>query len=315
MAKIFEKNNDGTYVFGEGEIKGWSFESTLPNPQKERTVRNAILAVLNHQASGNHEMARKILNLQVNGDTVCGAIVGTLTRYAAGGIVQAAAAKAAKEVREEASRTVGQAPRNGTSSIDQVSSLIEDLATKHGYRPKMVEHHQNGNPARVWVWTSPEDSTKILSWIGAEDIGNNRRLILDPRNGYKLPQWATSAGRPEYVEHEAYGDDPSMGSQIEEGLRDRERAVSRGTYDPNSGTYSKERKGNRNPYKAGESWIKRTLGEKISIGTARNGKNGTKACELCLDPIKGGEMFIKGTTGAKRAHKLCFEERAKHVHA
>ena len=107
MTKVFDTNKDGTYLFGEGAIRGWAFDSTLPNNQKERSIRNAMLAMLRHQADGDHKTARKILNLQVNGKTVAGVICEGIMRYSLASDAAQEATRASSEVAAEASRTMG----------------------------------------------------------------------------------------------------------------------------------------------------------------------------------------------------------------
>tara|TARA_R110002110_G_scaffold225632_6_gene439712 strand:+ start:297 stop:1301 length:1005 start_codon:yes stop_codon:yes gene_type:complete len=329
---VIDKNPDGTFVFGDGQLTGWAFDSTCPPAGKERTIRNAILSMLRAQVDGDHALAKKILNIPVNGKTVAGAICEGITLYAMSSHSQKVAVKAVEEVHEESARTGRMADGRAVISVEKTNILIENNCRRFGFRPRLIEHHQNGRPAKVWIWNE-EDTGKLLVFIGVEVLENGDRMVLD-----KLPRWSLPGGRPEYAEQSSYGDSrlpkvspspavadlykdcatpPPMGQQLEADLKAREvKATTRGTYDPNNGSYSpapEARK--RDPFKSGGPWIKRTLGEQLTIGTARMGKNGTRGCELCLDNILGKEKFVKGTTGAKRAHKTCFDTRAKHVHA
>ena len=211
MANIFDTNKDGTYLFGEGAIRGWAFDSTLPNSQKERSIRNAMLAVLRHQADGDHKTARKILNLQVNGKTVAGVICEGIMRYSLASDAAQEATKASSEVAAEAVRTMGSAKQEaaerppvqpaGQPTIinrDQADKWAKNLCEKHKLRPKLVEHHQNGNKAKVFIWTD-QQTHRVLDFIAYEVLDDNRRLVLD-----RMPVWAARGNGASYIEHQAY---------------------------------------------------------------------------------------------------------------
>lgn len=382
-------DEDG-FVMGEGPLNGWAFDATCKPKDRERTIRNAMLAFLRAQVDGNHTLGRAILNSKVGPNhKVYHAISSGLARYAqralesivvenepmstwskrtgqeiANKVTDRLAEKARAEAVEEAKRCAARAveeedarereaiqaaqappppatrepvkvadviatraPRYLTR--EEVRSKLEGFSKVQGHRPRLVEHHQNGNRCFAWIWK------QAFFAIEVESEGKSLRLS-------RLPEWAKRPGEvtPEYSEEAAdtsylprleptqterdmfsgckEPEAPSIGEQLHEDLeradrKPRSEATRIAPREPVARVKPiqpmRESQTTHTGPLPGEAWLTRTLTETLKIGVARQGKT-QRCCELCLSVIASGEPFTKGTTGMKRAHTRCFDKRA-----
>jgi hypothetical protein len=320
---VLDKNEDGSYVFGEGPLVGWVLESTGENKDKGRDIRNALLRIVERAAARDYASVEKILSYRLNGKTVCGAICETLTLYAMGGGVAKAAAKAASDVVGEASRTIGK-PSHLISRAE-ADEEKEKLASIKGFRPRLVCHHNNGTPAMAYLWND-NTGRNIGSYV-YEEAGDGMVRVLD-----HIPAWACAGGNPQYAEERAYVSDrddgttfynaepsPAVVKLFEECTTDtvqqdidKEMARSKSKRGGPSYVSSPPEQGGRNPFSSGQDWFEKACEEnEVVLGVARRAKNGLRPCVLCGEAggIQPGDRFVKRKTGSRRAHESCWKKR------
>jgi hypothetical protein len=321
---MIDQDKRGKLIWGEGSLQGWNLAAGHYQ-DRERTVRNALLAALKAEDQGEPAKAAKVLLFELpSGQAVWEAIQEGLGHWATS-LRNDAIRESSDELEalpEEAPSTTTTTPeergaeaarciaartleeRNPVYDLEpgRVGKMVKEMVSFVGHSPLLHTHTNNGGALKtmVWQWWDGNGDPSNKVWLAVE-VEVKRRMA---RKLEELPEWVPGQTRQALakvrrVSAKVKEERESMGDTFTEAFRAR-------GVEP-EGSVAQVKKD-----LPGEAWLKEINAQSIPPhhGVARASRNGDRSCELCMAPVTKGHQYVATkATSRRRSHLSCYKQR------
>ena len=311
---MIDQDQRGNLLWGEGSLQGWSIEAG-PYAERERTVRNALLAALKAEDQGEPDKAARVLLLTLpSGKAVWEVIQEGLGHWAtrlrneaireSSDELEALPEKKEEPKKKEEPAPPPTTPVGYTLEPGRVGKMVEEMVRFVGHRP-LLHTHSHGEGAfkvMVWQWMDEGNEPSSKVWLAVE-VAVKRRMA---RKLEELPEWVPGQAKESLAK----------ARRVSAKVREQERESIGDTFTEAFRARGVEPEGRTTPQVKkdlpGEAWLEEIKAQSIPPheGVARASRNGDRSCELCMAPVSKGHQFLATkATSRRRAHLSCYKQR------
>ena len=300
---MIDQDKRGNLIWGEGSLQGWSLEAG-PYIERERTVRNALLAALRAEDQGEPDKAARVLLLTLpSGKAVWEVIQEGLGHWAT---------RLRNEAIRESSDELAALPEKKEPAVGaagytleprKVALMRDEMTSFTGHQPIKHVHKRDEFQTIVWQWHDANNQPSLKVFLAVEVHSPTRKA----RKLEELPEWVPGQTR-RMMEQSRKLLKAKLEAQKKESLgktlqEDLDRLCEQKGIPPAIKL--------RQPL-PGEAWLAEIngLANPPHEGVARSSRNGDRSCELCMAPVTKGEDFIATRSSSRRrAHLACYNTR------
>ena len=303
---MIDQDRRGNLIWGEGPLGGWA---VIPGPyaERERTVRNALLAALCAEGNGDTGKASEVLLFELpNGQALWQAIqegVGQWATRLRNEAIRESSDELEALPEKKKEEAPPPAPVGYTLEPGRVGKMVEEMVRFVGHRPLLHTAVKGEFKTLVWQWMDEgnEPSSKVFL---AVEVAVKRRMA---RKLEELPEWVPGQAR------EAMAKARKVSAKVRE---QEQRETMGDTFTKAFRARGVEPEGRTAPQAKkdlpGEDWLKEINAQSVPPheGVARASRNGDRSCELCMAPVSKGHQFLATkATSRRRAHLSCYKQR------